>query len=163
YDTVRGYLGTTKDKEVFDLYSGTGTISQILAPAAKKVFGVEIVREAVDAAKENAKMNGLANCEFLCGDVLEVLDYMTDRPDLIVLDPPREGIHPKALSKIIDFGVARIVYISCKPTSLVRDLEIFREGGYIMERACAVDMFVGTQNIETVVVLTRERNRGVRS
>ena len=163
YETVRGYLGTTKDKEVYDLYSGTGTIAQILAPAAKKVFGVEIVREAVDAAKENAELNGLTNCEFLCGDVLEVLDYMTERPDLIVLDPPREGIHPKALSKIIDFGVDRIVYISCKPTSLVRDLEIFKDSGYIMERACAVDMFVGTQNIETVAVLTRERNRGVRS
>lgn len=163
YETVRSYLGTTKDKEVFDLYSGTGTISQILAPAAKKVFGVEIVREAVDAARENARLNGLTNCEFLCGDVLEVLDYMTERPDLIVLDPPREGINPRALSKIIDYGVDRIVYISCKPTSLVRDLEIFREAGYLMERACAVDMFVGTQNIETIAVLTKERNRGVRS
>ncbi|MBQ9910939.1 MAG: 23S rRNA (uracil(1939)-C(5))-methyltransferase RlmD [Lachnospiraceae bacterium] len=163
YETVRSYLGTTKDKEVFDLYSGTGTISQILAPAAKKVIGVEIVKEAVEAARENARLNGLTNCEFLCGDVLEALDYMIERPDLIVLDPPREGINPKALSKIIDYGVDRIVYISCKPTSLVRDLEIFSEAGYLMERACAVDMFVGTQNIETIAVLTKVRNRGVRS
>ena len=158
YDTVRGYLGTTRDKEVFDLYSGTGTIAQVLSPAAKKVVGVEIVPEAVEAAGVNAKLNGLDNCTFLCGDVLKVIDELDDRkerPDLIVLDPPREGIHPKALKKIIDYNVTRIVYISCKPTSLVRDLEILKESGYVMERACSVDMFVGTQNIETVALLKK--------
>ncbi len=155
YDTVRGYLGTTKDKEVYDLYSGTGTIAQVLAPAAKKIIGVEIVEEAVQAARENTKRNGLNNCEFLCGDVLKVIDEITEKPDLIVLDPPREGIHPKALQKIIAFDVDRIVYISCKPTSLVRDLESFLAAGYKMERACAVDMFVGTQNIEAVALLVK--------
>lgn len=163
YDTVRGYLGTTKDQDVYDLYSGTGTITQVLAPAAHKVIGVEIVKEAVEDAKVNAEMNGLTNVEFLCGDVLEVIDHIEDKPDLIVLDPPREGIHPKALEKIISFDVNRIVYISCKPTSLVRDIEVLKAAGYVLERASAVDMFVGTQNIEVVAVLTKERNKKVRS
>jgi len=119
YETARGYVGDLnadgkKDKIIFDLYSGTGTIAQMLAPVAKKVVGVEIVAEAVEAAKENAKLNGLDNCEFIAGDVLKVLDDVTDKPDFIVLDPPRDGIHPKALTKIIDYGVDRIVYISCK-------------------------------------------------
>ena len=156
YDTVRGYLGTTRDKEVYDLYSGTGTIAQVLAPAATKIIGVEIVPEAVEAARENTKLNGLANCEFLCGDVSKVIDDLDEKPDLIVLDPPREGISPKALEKIIRFGVPRIVYISCKPTSLVRDLEILRARGYELERACSVDMFVGTYNIETCCLLVKK-------
>ncbi len=163
YETVRGYLGTMKDKQVFDLYCGAGTISQVLAPAAKKVIGIEIVHEAVVAARENAVMNGLTNCEFIEGDVGEVLSGITELPDIIVLDPPREGIHPKTLKRIIDFGVDRIVYISCKPTSLVRDIEVMQQAGYLLERASAIDMFVGTQNIETVAVLSKTRNRGVRS
>ena len=141
---------------IFDLYSGTGTIAQILAPVAKKVVGVEIVAEAVEAAKENAELNGLNNCEFIAGDVLKVIDDIKDKPDLIVLDPPRDGIHPKALQKIIDFGVARIVYISCKPTSLARDLVILQEQGYKVEKACAVDMFPQTVHVETVVKLHRK-------
>ncbi|MBR4768883.1 MAG: 23S rRNA (uracil(1939)-C(5))-methyltransferase RlmD [Lachnospiraceae bacterium] len=163
YNTVRGYLGTMKDKLVYDLYCGTGTISQVLSPAAKKVIGIEIVHEAVESAKENAVMNGLTNCKFIEGDVGKALDNVREMPDIIVLDPPREGIHPKALSKIIEFGVDRIVYISCKPTSLVRDIEVMQQAGYILERASAIDMFVGTQNIETVAVLSKKRNRGVRS
>ena len=130
YDMARSYVGETKDKVVFDLYSGTGTIAQILAPVAKKVVGVEIVEEAVEAARMNAKLNGLENCEFLAGDVLKVIDEIQDKPDLIVLDPPRDGIHPKALNKIIEFGVERLVYISCKPTSLARDLVVLQERGY---------------------------------
>ena len=133
---------------VFDLYSGTGTIAQMIAPVAKKVVGVEIVEEAVEAAKENARMNGLDNCEFIAGDVLKVIDDIGEKPDLIILDPPRDGIHPKALGKIIDYGVKRIVYISCKPTSLVRDLVVFQERGYQVEKVCAVDMFPSTGNVE---------------
>lgn len=156
YDTARGFVGETKDKVVFDLYSGTGTIAQILAPVAKKVVGVEIVEEAVEAAKVNAGLNGLDNCEFVAGDVLKVIDGLEDKPDLIVVDPPRDGIHPKALGKIIEFGVDRIVYISCKPTSLVRDLVVLQEKGYRVEKGCAVDMFPGTGNVETVVELSRK-------
>ena len=155
YETAREYIGNTKDKVVFDLYSGTGTIAQILAAVAKRVVGVELVEEAVEAAKENAAENGLKNCSFIAGDVGKVMDELTEKPDLIVLDPPRDGIHPKAMPKIIRFGVERIVYISCKPTSLIRDLVLLQEGGYQMVKACSVDMFPHTGGIETVVELRR--------
>lgn len=140
---------------IFDLYSGTGTIAQMLAPVAKKVVGVEIVEEAVKAAKGNARLNGLNNCEFIAGDVLKVLDELEEKPNIIVLDPPRDGIHPKALPKIIGYGVEKMVYISCKPTSLARDLEMFREAGYEVEQAGCVDMFPGTVHVETVVLLSK--------
>ena len=155
YETAREFLGGVEDQTVFDLYSGTGTIAQMLAPVAKKVVGVEIVEEAVEAARENAALNGLTNCEFIAGDVLKVLDELADKPDTIVLDPPRDGIHPKALPKIIAYGVERIVYISCKPTSLARDLEVLQAGGYSVERMCGVDMFPNTQHIETIVLLQK--------
>ena len=131
---AREYIGDTKDKVIFDLYSGTGTIAQILAPVAKKVTGVEIVEEAVDAARENARLNGLTNCTFWAGDVLKVIDELGEVPDLIVLDPPRDGVNPKALEKITNFGVERMVYIACKPTSLVRDLEMLQGRGYEVKR-----------------------------
>lgn len=161
YETAREFLGDisgegNKKPTVFDLYSGTGTIAQLLAPVAGKVIGVEIVEEAVEAAKENAKLNGLENCEFIAGDVLKVIDDIEDKPDFIVLDPPRDGIHPKALQKIIDYQVDRLVYISCKPTSLARDLETLIEQGYRMERVVAVDQFPGTVHVETVVLLQRK-------
>ena len=155
YEKARSYVGETKDKVIFDLYSGTGTIAQMLAPVAKSVTGVEIVEEAVEAAKVNAELNGLTNCNFIAGDVLKVIDELTDKPDLIVLDPPRDGINPKALAKIIDFGVDRLVYISCKPTSLARDLVMLQERGYKVEKVCAVDMFASTTHVETVILMTR--------
>lgn len=155
YETARTYIGETKDKVIFDLYSGTGTIAQILAPVAKKVVGVEIVEEAVEAAKENAKKNGLDNCTFWSGDVLKVIDDLGEVPDLIVLDPPRDGVHPKALEKIIDFGVDKMVYIACKPTSLARDLEMLQGRGYKVERIACIDLFPGTVHIETCVLLQR--------
>ena len=150
-------LGRQKIKVIFDLYSGTGTIAQMLAPVAKKVVGVEIVEEAVEAAKVNAELNGLDNCEFIAGDVLKVVDELEDKPDFIVLDPPRDGIHPKAIQKIIDFGVEQMVYISCKPTSLARDLEVFEAAGYKVKRATAVDQFPNTVHIETVVLLSQQK------
>ena len=158
YQTARDYVGDLggSDKTVFDLYSGTGTIAQIMAPAAGKVIGVEIVEEAVEAAKKNAAANGLDNCEFIAGDVLKVLDEVEEKPDMIILDPPRDGIHPKALPKIIAYGVDHIVYISCKPTSLVRDLEVFLENSYRVDKAVAVDQFPWTANVETVVLLSRK-------
>lgn len=161
YEVAREYVGSLcedgkPDKVVFDLYSGTGTIAQLLAPVAKKVIGVEIVEEAVEAAKENAELNGLHNCEFIAGDVLKVIDEIEEKPDVIVLDPPRDGIHPKALPKIIEYGVERIVYISCKATSLARDLAVFFDNGYRMERAVAVDMFPGTYHVETVCLLSKK-------
>lgn len=156
YNTAREYIGDTKDMTVFDLYSGTGTISQILSPVAKKVIGVEIVEEAVQAAKENAELNGIDNCRFIAGDVLKVIDEIEEKPDFIVLDPPRDGIHPKALPKIRDsFRCERIVYISCKPTSLARDILEFSKGGYHVKRVCCVDMFPNTVHIETVCLLSK--------
>ena len=155
YSIVRDYIGDTKDKEVFDLYSGTGTIAQLLASVAKEVIGVEIVEEAVEAAKVNAALNGLTNCRFIAGDVLKVLDDLTEKPDMIILDPPRDGIHPKALPKILAYGVENIVYISCKPTSLARDLPAFLAAGYEVQRSCSVDQFCETVHVETVVLLSK--------
>ena len=174
YETAREYIGgyiaaageladaeretavRKSDKIVYDLYSGTGTIAQLMAPVAKKVIGVEIVEEAVEAAKKNAELNGLHNCEFIAGDVLKVLDDIEEKPDVIILDPPRDGIHPKALEKIIRYGVEHILYISCKPTSLARDLEVFLARGYQVERAVAVDQFPWTANVETVCLLSKQ-------
>lgn len=155
YSIVRDYIGDTKDKEVFDLYSGTGTIAQLLASVAKEVIGVEIVEEAVEAAKVNAALNGLTNCRFIAGDVLKVLDNLTEKPDMIILDPPRDGIHPKALPKILAYGVENIVYISCKPTSLARDLPVFLAAGYEIQRSCSVDQFCETVHVETVCLLSK--------
>lgn len=157
YETARSFIGDAltdaSEKVVFDLYSGTGTIAQMLAPVAKKVIGVEIIEEAVEAAKENAKLNGLHNCDFIAGDVLKVIDEINEKPDYIVLDPPRDGIHPKALEKIIRYAVPQMVYISCKPTSLARDLEVLQARGYKVEKVCCVDMFPNTVHVETVVGL----------
>lgn len=155
YEKVREYIGDTKDKVIFDLYSGTGTIAQILAPVAEEVIGVEIVEEAVEAAKENAMLNSLDNCTFWAGDVLRVIDELVEIPDLIVLDPPRDGVNPRALEKITEFGVEKIVYVACKPTSLVRDLEMLQGRGYRVEKIACVDLFPGTYHIETIVSLSR--------
>ena len=156
YSTAREFISEkADDAEVYDLYSGTGTIAQIIAPAAKHVTGVEIIEEAVEAAKENAKLNNLTNCDFIAGDVLKVLDDIEEKPDFIILDPPRDGINPKALDKIISYDVESLVYISCKPTSLARDLEVFLERGYDVKRVCCVDMFAGTYHVETVCLLSK--------
>ena len=162
YETAREFiLGDDKDslngKTVYDLYSGTGTIAQLMAPVCKEVVGVEIVEEAVCAAKENAALNGLDNCKFIAGDVLKVLDEIEEKPDYIILDPPRDGIHPKAIGKIIEYGVENMVYISCKPTSLARDLQIFMGRGYRVEKICCVDMFPNTYHVETVVLLSQQK------
>jgi 23S rRNA (uracil-5-)-methyltransferase RumA len=161
YSTARDFILDGDEhalggKVVYDLYSGTGTIAQIMAPVCKEVVGVEIVEEAVEAAKENAKLNGLSNCRFLAGDVLKVLDEISEQPDYIILDPPRDGIHPKALERIIAYGVPRMVYISCKPTSLARDLEVLQARGYHVEKIACIDLFPGTYHVETVVLMSRK-------
>ena len=163
YQTAREFIldgdeNALNEKIVYDLYSGTGTIAQMMAPVCKEVVGVEIVEEAVEAAKENATLNGLTNCKFLAGDVLKVLDDIEEKPDYIILDPPRDGIHPKALEKIIAYGVENMVYISCKPTSLARDLEVFTARGYEVRRVCCVDMFPNTVHVETVVKLSLKKD-----
>lgn len=156
YSIVKEFAGDVADKTVFDLYCGTGTIGQIMAEAgSKKVIGIELIEEAVVAANENAKRNHLENCTFLAGDVLKIVDELEERPDLIIVDPPRDGIHPKAIGKIIAFGAPEIVYVSCKPTSLARDLEIFQQEGYQVERVKLMDMFPRTVHVETVALLSK--------
>lgn len=162
YETAREFIlsdnaDELQGKVVYDLYSGTGTIAQMLASVSKEVVGVEIIEEAVEAAKENAALNGLDNCKFLAGDVLKVLDTIEEKPDYIVLDPPRDGIHPKAIEKIINYGVENMIYISCKPTSLARDLEIFLTRGYDVKKICCVDMFPSTYHCETIAALSKRK------
>jgi tRNA/tmRNA/rRNA uracil-C5-methylase (TrmA/RlmC/RlmD family) len=123
---------------------------------SKKVMGIELIEEAVVAANENAKRNNLENCTFIAGDVLKMVDELEDKPDLIIVDPPRDGIHPKAIGKIIDFGAPEIVYVSCKPTSLARDLEIFQKEGYKVEKVKLMDMFPRTVHVETVALLKKQ-------
>ncbi|OZV12042.1 23S rRNA (uracil(1939)-C(5))-methyltransferase RlmD [Tissierella sp. P1] len=155
YSMVREFAGDIDDKIVFDLYSGTGTIAQIMAPVAKKVFGIEIVEEAVEKACENAKLNNLDNVEFIAGDVLKAVDELKEKPDLIVIDPPRDGIHPKAINKIIDFNPEVFVYVSCNPVTLVRDLKVFIERGYKIEKVKCMDQFPRTPHVECVVRLLK--------
>ena len=155
YSVVRDYVGDRQDKTIFDLYCGTGTIAQILAPVAKKVIGIELIEEAVEAAKINAEANGLHNCAFIAGDVMEKVAELPDNPDIIILDPPRDGIHPKAIFKIIDFKPDTFIYVSCKGTSLARDLPFFKEAGYAVEKVCCVDMFPHGGHVETVALLSK--------
>lgn len=155
YGKAREYIGAIDGCTLYDLYSGTGTIAQVLAPAAKEVIGVEIVEEAVAAARENAALNGLNNCRFLAGDVLKELDAIEEVPDMIVMDPPRDGVNPKALSKIMGKGARNLLYISCKPSSLVRDIPALALGGYEAKKLCFVDMFPNSANCEAICLLSR--------
>lgn len=156
YTEALALIKEPEGKTVFDLYCGTGTITQTLALRAGKAIGVEIVEEAVEAARENAKLNGLKNCEFIAGDVLKVLDDLVEKPDVIVLDPPRVGVHPKALEKIVNYGVKQIVYISCNPKTLVENLSFMQYYGYQVKTVKAFDNFPNTKHIESVVLLHKE-------
>lgn len=154
YSIVREFVGDIEDQIVFDLYSGTGTIAQILAPLAKKVIGIEIVEEAVENAHKNAILNNIDNVEFIAGDVLKAIDELEDKPDLIVIDPPRDGIHPRVVDKIIDFNPKRIVYVSCNPITLVRDLKVFINSGYKVDKLKLMDMFPRTSHVESIILMT---------
>lgn len=143
---------------LFDLYSGTGTIGIALSDVADEVYSIEIVKEAVEMAKINAERNDIENIEFICGDVGEKVGDLAQRgihPDVIVLDPPRGGIMPKALPQIIDFGAKNLVYISCNPKSFVNDLNQLKDAGYEVKDIKAVDMFPNTWHVESVVLMSR--------
>ena len=157
YSLVREFMGDAENKEVFDLYCGTGTIGQIAAGKASKVTGVELIEEAVVAANENAKLNGLDNCTFIAGDVAEVIKTMTGNPDIIILDPPRSGVHPKAMEYVIKFKAKQIIYVSCNPKTLVDDLAALEMGGYDIEKTLLMDMFPHTPHVETIVKLNKVR------
>ena len=167
YAKVQEYSSFSENAEekpvIYDLYSGTGTITQLMSKVAKQAIGVEIVEEAVEAAKENAKENQVENCIFYAGDVLKVLEAGQGAtelpyPDFIIVDPPRDGMHKKALEKIISYGVKRLVYVACKPKSLARDLEALQNAGYRVQKLCAVDMFPKTNNCEVVALLEKEES-----
>lgn len=156
YSIVKDYIGDTKDKTVFDLYCGTGTIGQIVSQNAKKVIGIEIVSEAIDAAKENAALNGLDNCTFIAGDVAKVIKDINEKPDVIILDPPRPGVSPSALCDVVRFDPESIVYVSCNPKTLVKDLAYLIENGYGIEKVRMMDMFPHTPHVETVCLIERK-------
>lgn len=156
YKDALAMLPDFEGKVAFDLFCGTGTITQALATKAKKAVGVEIVEEAVVAARENAKLNGLDNCEFIAGDVFDVLDNITEKPDVIVVDPPRMGILPKTIDKILKYGVNEILYISCNPRTLVENIRYMEFYGYKPIKMKAYDNFPMTKHIETVVLLSKK-------
>ncbi|KRU26562.1 23S rRNA (uracil(1939)-C(5))-methyltransferase RlmD [Clostridium botulinum] len=156
YSIVKDFLGDASSKVVFDLYCGTGTIGQIVAPKAKKVIGVELIEEAVKAANENAKLNGLNNCEFIAGDVAKVIKDVKQKPDIIILDPPRPGVHPVALEYVVKFEPKEIIYVSCNPKTLVDDLKYLIDNGYKLEKVKGMDMFPHTPHVETVVKLSKQ-------
>lgn len=156
YSIVREFIGDSKNKLIFDLYSGTGTIAQMLSPICEKVIGIEIVEEAVDMARENVKLNGLENVEFIAGDVLKEVDNLNQRPDLIIIDPPREGIHPKAINKIINFNPDKFIYVSCNLVTLVRDLKMFLEKGYKIDKVKCMDMFPRTVHVECIALIQKK-------
>lgn len=156
YSIVRDFMGNGDNKVVFDLYCGTGTIGQIAAHNAKKVIGLELIEEAVEAAKENAKLNGLDNCEFIAGDVAETIKKVKVKPDIIILDPPRSGVSPKALDYVIKFNAKEIIYVSCNPKTMVDNLETLLAAGYKVEKSKVKDMFPNTPHAECCLKLIKE-------
>lgn len=161
YDTALEFAGLTGTETVWDLYCGTGTISLFLARQAKKVYGVEIVPEAIEDARENAKINGIENAEFFCGASEHVLpEWYKKNPgaiaDVILVDPPRKGCEETLLMTIIQIKPERIVYVSCDPATLARDIKILEQHGYKLKRAKACDMFGNSVHVETVCLLSRK-------
>ncbi|GAA0101794.1 23S rRNA (uracil(1939)-C(5))-methyltransferase RlmD [Paraclostridium bifermentans] len=156
YKIAREFVGEHNDKVVFDLYSGTGTIGQVMAEKAKKVYGIEIIEEAVEAANKNAKLNNLTNCEFIAGDVAKTVNKLKAKPDIIIVDPPRPGVHKDAIRDISKFDSKEIVYISCNPKTLVLDLVEFNKYGYEVEKVKCMDMFPNTPHVETIVKLYKK-------
>lgn len=156
YSIIRKFSEESDNGIILDLYCGTGTIAQILSKNAKKVIGVELVEDSILFAKENAKLNNITNCEFIAGDVYKVVQELKEKPDLIILDPPREGINPKAIEKIVGFGSKRLIYISCKASSMIGNLKDFINNGYIINKIELIDMFPRTYHVETVILLSRK-------
>ena len=161
YGKALEFAGLTGNETVLDLYCGIGTITLCLAKAAKRVIGAEIVPPAIRDAKENALRNHIENAEFFCGDAADIAAKLESdglRPDVVAVDPPRKGLAPEVIASVAAMGPEKVVYVSCDPATLGRDVKIFREFGYEAKRAAAVDMFPGTAHVETVVLLSRETN-----
>lgn len=156
YQEVRNLLSDAQDKTLFDLYSGTGTIGIILSPMVKQVVGIEIIEEAVEMAKENCVANAVQNARYIAGDVKDTVLSLGETPDIIVLDPPRSGMHPKAIADVLSFNADEIIYISCNPKAFAQELTAFKNAGYEVKKAVGVDQFPNTNHVETVVLLTRQ-------
>ena len=157
YSLAGEYAQLTGEELLLDLYCGAGTIGLSLAGKARRLLGVEIIPEAVENARENAKLNGIENGEFFCGDAAEAAQMLAqrgERPDVIVLDPPRKGCSPELVETVAQFGPRRVVYVSCDPATLARDLKLFAQLGYPPVEAAPVDMFPGTAHVETVALLS---------
>ena len=158
YGKALEFAGLTGNETVLDLYCGIGTITLCLAKAAKRVIGAEIVPPAIRDAKENALRNHVENAEFFCGDAADIAAKLESdglRPDVVTVDPPRKGLAPEVIASVAAMGPEKVVYVSCDPATLGRDVKIFREFGYEAKRAAAVDMFPGTAHVETVVLLSK--------
>jgi tRNA (uracil-5-)-methyltransferase len=155
YSQAGEYIEKAENEVVYDLYCGAGTISQTIAEKADKIYGIEIDKNAVKRAKENAELNGINNTEYLAGDVLKEIDNIDDKADLIIIDPPRPGINPKALNKIARINAGTILYISCNPKSLARDIKELKVHNYKLERFRAVDMFPHTKHLEVISILKK--------
>jgi 23S rRNA (uracil1939-C5)-methyltransferase len=154
YDTVARYCGLTGKETVLDLYSGTGTIPVWLSDTAAQVTGIEIIETAVMDARKNAALNGIDNCRFLQGDIRQVLPGLEQVPDVIVIDPPRVGMHKDVVAQVLGLGSDTIVYVSCNPATLARDLEQLAPA-YEVIQVQPVDMFPHTFHIESVALLKR--------
>lgn len=155
YSIGQDMISNLDDKVLLDLYSGTGTITQIFGQKAKKALGIEIVEDAVISARENAKLNNLDNVEFICDDVFQAVKDLNYNPDIIVLDPPRDGINPRAIKNIINFNPEEFLYISCNPATFVRDLEEFLSRGYKINNLKGLDQFPRTNHVEMICHLTK--------
>jgi 23S rRNA (uracil1939-C5)-methyltransferase len=152
YETVRNYAEINNNETVLDLYSGTGTIPIFLASRAKSVTGMEISESAVEDARKNCKHNGIDNCHFICGDIKEHLSAITQKPDVLIIDPPRAGMHKKVLAQVLTLSPERIVYVSCNPATLSRDVSLLIHDYEAIEIQ-PVDMFPQTYHIEAVAQL----------
>ena len=158
YSDVLRVVPDVSGKTVYDLYCGTGTISQLMASTAKDVYGIDIVEDSIEAARSNTELNGITNCHYICGDVKEKLDSIPEKPDVIVVDPPRVGIHDKAVAMISRYGIEEIVYVSCNPKTLCINLDSFRSNGYEIRSIKAYDNFPMTKHVEMVVLVRRKMN-----
>ena len=159
YGKVAEYANLSGDETVLDLYSGTGTIPIWLSSHAKEILGIEIVESAVKDAKLNCEANGITNCKFLLGDMKDVLPTIETIPDVMIIDPPRAGMHKDVVARILEVMPERIVYVSCNPATMARDLEMMKDA-YQVEEVQPVDMFPHTFHIEAVARLTRKAQGG---
>lgn len=162
YSDALDLMPDIDSKNVFDLYCGTGTITQLMASRARHVTGIEIVQDSVDSALANTEINGIENCDFICGDVLKVIGQVEEKPDMIVVDPPRAGMHDKVVDILSGYGIPQLMYISCNPKTMCINLQRFKSNGYEPVFIKSYDNFPGTKHIESIAVLSKVREPEVK-